>query len=62
MITRTAHSVTPLFRRQKQFLIYFPKVGLCNLLTVSASVYSLLIMPEPIFTKLGMYIMTPTPN
>jgi hypothetical protein len=71
MITRIAHSVTPLLctgavaaqcatDRQQQFLIYFPKAGLCDLLPISASVYSLLIMPEPIFAKLGMYIMSPT--
>jgi hypothetical protein len=49
-------------------LAYFPylekiKVGLCDLHAVYVSVYPLINfwMPQPIFMKLGIYIMTSEP-
>jgi hypothetical protein len=45
------------------FLSRFLKVGICDLHPVFVSVYPpyQLWMPEPIFMKLGMYIMAPGP-
>jgi hypothetical protein len=50
-----------------QFLVYFPyfekiKVGLCDHHAASVSLPINFQMPEPIFKKLGMYIMTPEPT
>jgi hypothetical protein len=48
-----------------EFLAYFPyfekkrKVGLCDLHAVCVSHPNSFRMPEPIFMKLGMYIMAP---
>jgi hypothetical protein len=45
------------------FLAYFTKVGLCGHRAFCVSVYPHINfwMPEPIFMKLGMYIMAPEP-
>jgi hypothetical protein len=44
------------------FLAYFPKVGVCDLHAVCESPPTISFwLHEPLFMKLGMYIMAPEP-